>query len=60
MVDKRNSPLEALSESEAVRTRLSPQFVVSVIWIGYVIVCFSEQSTRSSAVELTYVTNCSL
>lgn len=58
MVDKRNSPLEARSESEAVRTRhevqdgkndsccllllaLSPQFAVSVMWIGYVIVCFS-------------------
>lgn len=55
MVDKRNSPLEARSESEAVRTRhevqdgkndsccllllaLSPQFAVSVMWIGYVIV----------------------
>ena len=57
MVDKRNSPLEARSESEAVRTRhevqdgkndsccllllaLSPQFAVSVMWIGYVIVYF--------------------
>ena len=77
MVDKRNSPLEARSESEAVRTRhevqdgkndsccllllaLSPQFAVSVMWMGYVIVCFSGQSTRSRAVELTYVTNCSL
>ena len=77
MVDKRNSALEARSESEAVRTRhkvqdgkndsccllllaLSPQFAVSVMWIGYVIVYFSGQSTRSRAVELTYVTNCSL
>ena len=39
---------------------LSPQFAVSVMWIGYVIVYFSGQSTRSRAVELTYVTNCSL
>ena len=77
MVDKRNSPLEARSESEAVRTRhevqdgkndsccllllaLSPQFAVSVMWIGYVIICFSGQSTRCRALELTYVTNCSL
>ena len=77
MVDKRNSPLEARSESEAVRTRhevqdgkndsccllllaLSSQFAVSVMWIGYVIVYFSGHSTRCRAVELTYVTNCSL
>lgn len=72
MVDKRNSPLEARSESEAVRSRhevqdgkndsccllllaLSPQFAVSVMWIGYVIVYFSGQSTRSRAVELTQI-----